>query len=180
MQLFWAWSGIILWFSVCLPSPPQIFVWNPESLRQQGNSCITTWLLWYSVYGAFTMETIVATSFGRVIDIQKGQSDELTVAANEIITGLQDKNGSNYLFLTMIISENRALNVLYNWCIIGAGNFPWLEAILRYYVNHSGNAFIKAFQVLNEVSELLIEDRRKECKRKANTVFFVFPPPPTL
>ena len=33
------------------------------------------------------METIVATAFGRVVDIQRGEHDELTDAAAEIFRG---------------------------------------------------------------------------------------------
>ena len=37
-----------------------------------------------STYKLFTMETILATAFGRVIDIQRGEADELTKASASI------------------------------------------------------------------------------------------------
>lgn len=33
------------------------------------------------VYGSFTMETILATAFGRIIEVQRGESDALVSAA---------------------------------------------------------------------------------------------------
>lgn len=37
------------------------------------------------VYGAFTMETTLATAFGRMIDVQKGESvDEFTKAVDSV------------------------------------------------------------------------------------------------
>ena len=38
----------------------------------------------FSTYKLFTMETILATAFGRVIDIQRGEADELTKASASI------------------------------------------------------------------------------------------------
>ena len=38
----------------------------------------------FDVFGKLTMETIVAAAFGRVIDVQRGESDELVNAAKEI------------------------------------------------------------------------------------------------
>ena len=36
------------------------------------------------IYGEFTMESILAAAFGRVIDIQRGEADEVTEAAKGI------------------------------------------------------------------------------------------------
>ncbi len=44
----------------------------------------------YRVFGLFTMETIIATAFGRVIDIQGGENDELTNAASNIFQQATD------------------------------------------------------------------------------------------
>ena len=38
------------------------------------------------------METIIATAFGRVIDIQGGENDELTNAADLLIQGTAEGN----------------------------------------------------------------------------------------
>lgn len=36
------------------------------------------------IYGEFTMESILAAAFGRVINIQRGEADEVTEAAKGI------------------------------------------------------------------------------------------------
>ena len=51
------------------------------------------------------METNFATTFGRVIDIQKGESDKLTEAAATIFSSTKvDKKTSGY-FITIILSK---------------------------------------------------------------------------
>ena len=42
------------------------------------------------VYGRFTLEAIVATAFGRQVDIQKGESDEFCKAMETTLTGFVD------------------------------------------------------------------------------------------
>ena len=59
----------------------------------------------YSVYGAFTMETIFATSFGRIMDIQKGQSNELTKAAEIFFSTNHEQKKSSFLSLNVILSK---------------------------------------------------------------------------
>ena len=58
-----------------------------------------------SVYGAFTMETIFATSFGRIMDIQKGQSNELTKAAEIILSTDHEQNKNSFLSLHVTLSK---------------------------------------------------------------------------
>ena len=41
------------------------------------------------MYGQFTMETIMATAFGRVLNLQRGEGDQLTEAANAIFSGVR-------------------------------------------------------------------------------------------
>lgn len=41
------------------------------------------------IYGQFTMETILATAFGRVVNIQRGEADKLADAANVLFAGSQ-------------------------------------------------------------------------------------------
>ena len=41
--------------------------------------CIT--LLLHRIFGQFTMQAILATAFGRQVDILNGEADELTTAA---------------------------------------------------------------------------------------------------
>ena len=51
------------------------------------------------------METIIASAFGRVIEIQKGQSDELTEAAEVIFNTSRDKEMTSIPFMVMLLSK---------------------------------------------------------------------------
>ena len=42
------------------------------------------------VYGSFTMETILATAFGRRVNVQRGESDELSKAMELLLGGFTD------------------------------------------------------------------------------------------
>ena len=59
----------------------------------------------YRVYGSFTMETILATAFGRVINLQRGEGDKLTVAAAVLFSGAQENQVFTLPFLRTILSE---------------------------------------------------------------------------
>ena len=56
-------------------------------------------------YGSFTMETILATAFGRVVDVQRGESDELTRAANTQFRRAEEGNSTSRSFLLVLISK---------------------------------------------------------------------------
>ena len=56
-------------------------------------------------YGSFTMETILATAFGRVIDIQRGESDDLTRAVDSIFRGVQEGGSLDGAALISLFSE---------------------------------------------------------------------------
>ena len=51
------------------------------------------------------METILATAFGRVMDIQRGESDELTSAVDSLFIGVQEGQLMNASILITILSE---------------------------------------------------------------------------
>jgi hypothetical protein len=51
------------------------------------------------------METILATAFGRVVDIQRGESDDLTKAVDSIFRGLQEGGSSDGATLISLISK---------------------------------------------------------------------------
>ena len=56
-------------------------------------------------YGSFTMETILATAFGRVVDIQRGESDDLTRAVDSIFRGVQEGGSLDGATLITLFSE---------------------------------------------------------------------------
>ena len=51
------------------------------------------------------METIFATGFGRVVDIQKGQSDQLTEAAAGIFSVAHEDKITSVLYGIMLLSK---------------------------------------------------------------------------
>ena len=51
----------------------------------------------YRVYGKFTLEAIVATAFGRQVDIQRGDSDEFSKAMDIILEGFADGQLENFM-----------------------------------------------------------------------------------
>ena len=51
------------------------------------------------------MEVIIATAFGRVVEIQKDQSDDLTEAAANIFTMASDADKTNFIYLILLLSE---------------------------------------------------------------------------
>ena len=42
------------------------------------------------VYSNFTLETTLATAFGRIIDIQKGESDQFSKSMELLVSGFSD------------------------------------------------------------------------------------------
>ncbi len=57
------------------------------------------------LYGSFTMENTLAMALGRVIEVQKGQSNQLTKAASAIFTATQENRISSMSFLIMLFSK---------------------------------------------------------------------------
>ena len=51
------------------------------------------------------METILATAFGRNVDIQRGEADELTKAAHSIFQQLEEGQLTSGDMLTMLFSK---------------------------------------------------------------------------
>ena len=65
-------------------------------------------LLLPRAYGAFTMETILATAFGRIVNIQRGESDELTKAANDLFRRAEEGNLTSRGSLVVLISKYKS------------------------------------------------------------------------
>lgn len=51
------------------------------------------------------METILATAFGRVIDIQRGESDQLTEAAATIFSNAHEQKKTSAIYMLMVLSK---------------------------------------------------------------------------
>ena len=52
------------------------------------------------------MEIVFATAFGRIIDIQRGESDEMTKIANDQFQQMQEGQLTSREGLVMLISES--------------------------------------------------------------------------
>ena len=114
------------------------------------------------------METIFATAFGRVIDIQKGKSDKLTEAAATIFSGTQEMKKTSAVYIIMILSKFSGTAIVYSSVekthsiLLLPGNFPWLLPVLRYMIQ--GSARQKSFYVLHDTAIKLIKERRAGTK----------------
>ena len=58
-----------------------------------------------SNYKSFTMETILAVAFGRVVNLQRGEADQLTDACLALFSSIQEGEGSSLEFLILLLSE---------------------------------------------------------------------------
>jgi thromboxane-A synthase len=67
----------------------------------------------FRVYGAFTMETLIATAFGRYVNIQRGEADQITQGANSIFRAAEDGSPNAPDVLMALLST-----------------FPWLEPLV--------------------------------------------------
>ena len=134
------------------------------------------------VYGAFTMETILATAFGCAVNVQGGESDELTKAANMIFRSLDEGSATNVHLMIVLSSKflhRRTMFSLY-WQLIASyitegypvcyflwnfhlifpsGNFPWLFPVLRMIFAHTER--IVTWNLLHEIALDLVKARRK-------------------
>ena len=54
----------------------------------------------YRVFGCFTLESILATAFGRRVDLQKGESDEFTKAMDHFVAGFQNGEVEQFMLLS--------------------------------------------------------------------------------
>ena len=56
-------------------------------------------LLYHRVYSCFTLEVIVATAFGRQINVQRGESDEFSKAMDTAVKGFADGLFENFTLI---------------------------------------------------------------------------------
>ena len=95
----------------------------------------------FRTFGKLTMETIIAAAFGHLIDIQRGESDQLVDAMQVIFSNLAEGQKLNIESITLLLS-----------------NFPCLEPLLRYIIKKS--KVFTARYVVEEVADGLIKARR--------------------
>ena len=63
-------------------------------------------MLFLRLYGSFTLDTLFATAFGRVMNIQKGQSKELAKATDTFFSVSEEGKKSSFFYLNMLMSKS--------------------------------------------------------------------------
>ena len=102
----------------------------------------------FRTFGKLTMETIIAAAFGHLIDIQRGESDQLVEAVQVILSNLAEGQKLSIESVTVLLS-----------------NFPCLEPILRYIVSKSKASV--ALNTIQEVADGLIKARRMSSSKQS-------------
>ena len=101
----------------------------------------------FSTYKLFTMETILATAFGRVIDIQRGEADELTKASASLSEAALE-GGDTLDLILLLLSEFYSLSYVHtlgqplHWfqvCQFDASDF---NSNVRYVKKRASQVFI--------------------------------------
>ena len=74
---------------------------NKTFIQQNNFYTVVTLLLYlyYRVYSRFTLEAIVATAFGRQINLQRGESDEFSKAMDIAAKGLSSGQIENLILI---------------------------------------------------------------------------------
>ena len=73
------------------------------------------------VYSNFTLETILATAFGRIIDIQKGESDQFSKSMELLLSGFTDGQFEQFVLFHSKLTVTVSINYLAVLAILGEG-----------------------------------------------------------
>ncbi len=114
----------------------------------------------YRIYGNFTMETILATAFGRSVDIQRGESDQIVDIAKLMFSGSDEKKGLSFLIIMPLLSEYMNSKSDHNKFKVNFGpdSFPWLESILRVLAARA--PIVKSVRTLFSIAKEMVRQRR--------------------
>jgi hypothetical protein len=82
---------------VCMRSNYKMYKWYSHCYCIK--FCITYRNKFYRVYSCFTLEAIVATAFGRQINLQQGESDEFTKAMGTAMKGFASGQFENFTLI---------------------------------------------------------------------------------
>ena len=138
-----------------------------------------------STYGAFTLESILAAAFGRVINVQRGEADEVVKAAKGIFDS--GKNGAvrfcmfllSKLLLIASLTMSIHMELQYFTSPPVTVMFPFLERFMHYFLDKYTNV-VEPWRVLYHTALKLIEARKTGMAKAAkvsstltsNTDFF--------
>ena len=95
------------------------------------------------------METILAIAFGRVVNLQKGEADELTLAAQEVFRNAEKDTFPTARFIL--------------------SNFPFLTGVLRWKVSNDFE-LMKSQVILYETALGMVKARREETRTATTKV----------
>ena len=127
-------------------------------------------------YGAFTLESILAAAFGRVIDLQRGEADEVTRAAKAVFDDGRGKLLLVALFFTCRFITETYQHKKYNEWLLFAATVPFLRPLLDYYLTNFTN-IVEPWKVIHHTALKLIEARRagtaKPAKVRLHHTFFI-------
>lgn len=68
-------------------------------------------MFFFSLYSSYTLEIILAAAFGRLVDVQKGESDELSRCVDTLLEGVMDGQIERYV---MFYSKLHILEQAFN------------------------------------------------------------------
>lgn len=99
------------------------------------------------------METILATAFGRAVDVQRGESDSLTDAASDIANLTANRLLIQCIFSMFLVIMCRDIYTVTE--LTFAGNFPWIDPLVAHFMQPS-----KSFSLIYSVLLSVVRDRR--------------------
>ena len=103
----------------------------------------------FDIFGKLSLETVIAAAFGRVVDIQRGESDELVNAVKEIFA---------------VVNEGAQLSV--ERLSVLLSNFPCAVHILHVIISRSKSG--DAYQTVENLALSLIKARRESPDAQSN------------
>lgn len=115
------------------------------------------------LYRLFAMEVILATAFGRAIDIQRGESDDLTEIAYTISQSMGEGQLTSREMLYLIFSQflfkfRQCSHSWYYYVICTSGNLPWAIPLSRLVFLYTSKGDL--WKYMNKIALELVEARR--------------------
>ena len=107
----------------------------------------------------------MAIAFGRFVNVQKGEQDELSEAAAKLFIGLQEGQKFSLQTFEFILRKCICIAIAYILttcsisCYLSTANFPFLEPLIEQLILHSDGG--SAFKVLYDTVISLVQARRE-------------------
>ena len=98
----------------------------------------------------------MAAAFGHVVNIQKGEADELTKSALKISTIRRKK----VMLDIALLSEYNYIESYTFFCCCFSVTLPCLEKLVHFLINHTKSSITEPWKILQDVVLRMIELRR--------------------